>query len=271
MPWTRAEPAPDPALTRVFRRCLPGGRVAGPLRGYRVVESTQALARTWADAGAPEGAVVLADHQTAGRGQRGQSWTAPAGSGLLFSVVLRPPVSVARWPEIPLTVGCAVAESLENAAGVTVTLKWPNDALIQGRKVAGILTEGIAGRRPLVTLGIGVNVSQRGADWPPELVGHACSLAEVGSPVERAALLTAILARLEAWYGVWLDDGFAPVRAAWLRRGLLGARVTRSDGEGTAVDLGPGGELVIRQDDGRLARLVAAPEPRREPVGSRMP
>jgi BirA family biotin operon repressor/biotin-[acetyl-CoA-carboxylase] ligase len=271
MRWTLAEPAPDPALTRSFGCCLAGGRLAGPLRAYRTVASTQALAREWADAGVPEGAVVLADYQAAGRGQRGRSWTAPPGGALLFSVVLRPPVPVGRWPEIPLAAGCAVAEGLEDAAGVTVTLKWPNDALVEGRKVAGILTEGVAGRRPLVILGIGVNVSQRETDWPPELAGRASSLAEGGARVERAALLTLILARLEAWYGVWLADGFATVRTAWLRRGLLGARVTRPDGEGTAVDLGPGGELVIRQDDGRLAHMVASPEPWPEQAGAGAP
>jgi BirA family biotin operon repressor/biotin-[acetyl-CoA-carboxylase] ligase len=268
MRWTPAESAPDPALTRAFADCLPGGRLAGPLRAYRSLESTQTLARAWAADGAPEGAVVLADYQSAGRGQRGRSWTAPTGTALLFSVVLRPRLPVARWPEIPLAAGCAIAEGVESAGPVAARLKWPNDVVVDGRKVAGILAEGVAGEPPLVVLGIGVNVSQRDADWPPHLVDGARSLAALGAPVSREALLRAFLARLAAWYGVLLDEGFEPTRDAWRRRGLLGGRIPLPAGEGTSVDLGPRGELVVRRDDGSLTSLVAPPEGRVEPAGA---
>jgi BirA family biotin operon repressor/biotin-[acetyl-CoA-carboxylase] ligase len=268
MPWPPAEPAPDAALTRAFAVCLPGGRLARPLRAYRSVASTQALARTWAEAGAPEGAVVLADHQTAGRGRRGRAWTAPTGTALLFSVILRPRLPVARWPEIPLAAGCAVAEGLEAVAPVATGLKWPNDVLVAGQKLAGILAEGVASTPPLVVLGIGVNVSQEEIDWPPDLAGRARSLAGLGAAVAREPLLAAVLARLDAWYGTLLDGGFEPVRAAWLRRGLLGTRVALVDGGGTAVDLSPGGELVVQHEDGRTVRLVAAEQGRPDQVGA---
>jgi BirA family transcriptional regulator, biotin operon repressor / biotin---[acetyl-CoA-carboxylase] ligase len=257
------EPGLDAALTRAFAGCLPGGRLAGPLRAYRSLPSTQALARAWAGTGVSEGAVVLADHQTEGRGRRGRAWTAPPGTALLFSVVLRPRLPVARWPEIPLAAGCAVAEGVERAAGVATVLKWPNDVLVGCRKVAGILAEGVAGTSsPLVVLGVGVNVSQGEADWPPELAGRARSLAGLATPVTRAELLSAVLARLEAWYGSLLEEGFEPVRAAWRLRGLLGARVALPAGEGTAVDLAPGGELVVRGEDGRTVLLVTAEDGR---------
>jgi len=271
MPWPAAEPPADAELTRAFAPCVPGGRLAGPLRAYRSLESTQTLARAWAATGAPEGAVVLADYQTGGRGQRGRPWTAPAGTALLFSVVLRPRLPVARWPEIPLAMGCAVAEGLEAVAPVSAKLKWPNDVLVAGRKLAGILAEGVASTPPLVVLGIGVNVSQRDTDWPADLAGTARSLAGLGAPVARETLLAALLARLARWYGVLLDEGFEPVRAAWHRRGLLGIRVSLPDGEGTTVDLGPGGELVVRRDDGRLAHLVAPPERHPERAGAGVP
>ena len=270
MPWPGAEPQLDAELTRAFVPCLPGGRLAGPLRAYRCLASTQTLARAWAAAGAPEGAVVLADYQTRGRGQHGRPWTAPGGTALLVSVVLRPRFPVARWPEIPLATGCAVAEGLETVAPVSAKLKWPNDVLVGGRKLAGILAEGVAGTPPLVILGIGVNVSQRDSDWPPDLAGTAGSLASLGAPVARETLLAALLVRLAGWYGVLLEEGFEPVRAAWRRRGLLGLRVPLPDGEGTTVDLGPGGELVVRRDDGRLARLVVPPESHPERAGAGM-
>jgi BirA family transcriptional regulator, biotin operon repressor / biotin---[acetyl-CoA-carboxylase] ligase len=267
MRWTPAESACDLTLTRSFARCLPGGRLSGPLCAYRSAESTQDLARAWADAGAPEGAVVLADYQAAGRGQRGRPWTAPPGTALLFSVVLRPRLPVSRWPQIPLAAGCAVAESLEAVAPCAAWLKWPNDVLVAGRKLAGILAEGVASTPSLVIVGIGVNVSQRETDWAPDLAGSARSLASLGAPVSREALLTTLLARLNTWYGSLLEVGFEPVRSAWRRRGLLGTRLDLADGEGTSVDLGPGGELVVRRDDGRLTRLVALPT--REPEGIR--
>jgi BirA family biotin operon repressor/biotin-[acetyl-CoA-carboxylase] ligase len=253
---TAADPKPDLLLTRRFTACLPGGRLAGPLRAYRSLASTQTAARLWAAAGAPEGAVVVADHQTEGRGRRGRRWTAPPGTALLCSTVLRPAVPVARWPEIPLAVGCAVAEALDDVSGVSSVLKWPNDVLVDGRKVAGILAEGIAGASPVVIVGIGVNVAQGPEDWPPDLAARARSLAELGAAVSRERLLTACLARLGAWYGTLLDGGFESIRGAWRRRGLLGVRVPVADGDGTAIDLAPGGELVVRRDNGQTVLLV---------------
>jgi BirA family biotin operon repressor/biotin-[acetyl-CoA-carboxylase] ligase len=257
MPSPPAETFPDVDLTRAFTSCLPGGRLAGPLRAYRSLTSTQTLARAWSAAGAPEGAVVLADHQTEGRGRHGRRWAAPGGSALLFSVVLRPALPAARWPEIPLAAGCAVAEGLEAVAPVAAKLKWPNDVLVDGWKLAGILAEGVAGDAPVVILGVGVNVSQVDSDWPVDLVGRARSLAGLALSVRREPLLAAILLRLAAWYSVLHGEGFDPVRDAWRRRGLLGLRVPLADGEGTSVDLGPGGELVVQRADGRHARLVA--------------
>ena len=267
---TPAEPALDPALTRAYASCLPGRRLGGPLRAYPTVASTQAVARAWAQAGAPEGAVVLADHQTAGRGRLGRPWAAPTGTGLLFSVVLRPPLPLARWAEIPLAAGCAIAEGLEAVSGLAVRLKWPNDVMAEGRKLAGILAEGVAGPAPVVVLGIGVNVSQAEGDWPPDLAGQAASLAILGAPVAREPLLAALLDRLDAWYGVLLEEGFAPVRAAWRRRGLLGTPIALADGRGTAIDLGAAGELVVRREDGQTVLLVVADDgrPGRVSVGA---
>jgi BirA family biotin operon repressor/biotin-[acetyl-CoA-carboxylase] ligase len=263
---TPAEPEPDPELTRALAGAMPGGRLAGPLRAYRSVDSTQTVARRWGERGAPEGAVVLAAHQSAGRGRRGRTWTAPPGAGLLVSIVLRPPLPVPRWPEVGIAAGCAVAEAVEATTGLPVQLKWPNDVLAGARKLAGILAEGCAGADGLVILGIGVNVSQAARDWPPELAGRAVSLAMLGRPVGLADLLGAVLAALERWYGTLLRGGFAPVRDAWRTRAVLGQVVATARGPGTAVDLAADGGLVIRYPDGATA-VVTTGTPL-EPAGS---
>ena len=173
-----------------------------------------------------------------------------------------------------MAAGCAVAEGVESVAQAPVRLKWPNDVLVEGRKVAGILAEGVASSPSLpslVVLGIGVNVSQDGAAWPADLAGRAQSLAGLSASVTRERLLAVILARLEAWYAVLLGAGFEPVRAAWRRRGILGTPLHLAGGVGTAVDIGPGGELVARDHDGRTVLVVAEDEarPDRRTVGTR--
>lgn len=258
MSWTppTLDPAPDPELTRAFAGRLPGGRFAGPLLAFGSVSSTQTVCRALAAAGAPEGTVVLADYQTAGRGRLGRAWSAPPGAALLFSCLLRPPLPPARWPELTLAAGCAVAEALEAAAGLGTRLKWPNDVLVGDRKLAGVLAEGVVGDASFVVLGIGVNVAQRRGEWPGDLARRAVSLAELDRAVERGGLLEAILARLAARYAGLLAEGLGPVREAWRARAAFGGRVERPGVAGVAVDLAPDGALVVRADDGKTVAVT---------------
>jgi BirA family biotin operon repressor/biotin-[acetyl-CoA-carboxylase] ligase len=164
------------------------GRLGRP---YRFVESTPSTQRLLGVRD-PEGATVAADEQTEGRGRLGRAWTAPAGTSLLFSVLLRPQIETARLPELSPLAACAVA------AVVDGDVKDPNDVLVGGRKVCGILAEASAGR---VVVGIGVNVNQTG----DELLETATSLrVERGVPVARAPLLAAILLELERAYEHWV-------------------------------------------------------------------
>ena len=259
MPWRplEAETLPDRGLTHAFAPSLPGGRFSGPLVAFASVPSTQTLCRVWAAGGAPEGTVVVADHQSEGRGRRGRTWTAAPGTSLLFSCLLRPPWPPARWPQLGLLAGCAVAEATEAVAGLPARLRWPNDVLVEGRKLAGILAEGVVGERPSVILGVGVNVCQRAEEWPPELAGLAVSLAALGADVTREALLAAILRRLAIRYEGLFADGFGPVREAWRDRALLGAAVRTAAGEAIALDLAQDGGLVVRYPDGTLRTVVA--------------
>ena len=232
-----------------------------PAMSLLEVGSTQTEARRRAEAGAPEGTVVRAEHQTRGRGRLGRDWVDEPGSALLISIILRPPVEVSRLPQLSLVAGIAVAEALGEASGLPVAVAWPNDLLIRGLKVAGILAEsfaGSAGAGPVVILGIGVNVNQM--RFAGDLVGRATSLArEGGRPFDRERLLTAVLERLEAWYQRWVAEGFGPVREAWRRASAtLGRRVAVEDGvEGIAEDLGEDGALLVRTEAGALVRRVA--------------
>jgi BirA family transcriptional regulator, biotin operon repressor / biotin---[acetyl-CoA-carboxylase] ligase len=150
---------------------------------------------------APEGSVAATDEQLAGRGRLGRRWLAPAGTSVLFSIVLRPRVEGERLPELSLVAGRAVAAAIQRLTGLVPELKFPNDVLVEGRKVAGILAEAREGR---VVLGIGVNVDQ-GADALPERTQvPATSLRlEAATPVDRSELLAVILAQLEREYDAW--------------------------------------------------------------------
>ena len=147
----------------------------------------------------PEGAVAVTEEQTEGRGRLGRSWLAPPRSSVLCSVLLRPVVATERLPELSLVAGRAVAAAIRVHTGLEPELKFPNDVLVGGRKAAGILAEA---REGIVVLGLGVNVSQRTNDLPPDAGATSLAL-ELGRPVERAQLLAEILGQLEDAYAAW--------------------------------------------------------------------
>jgi BirA family biotin operon repressor/biotin-[acetyl-CoA-carboxylase] ligase len=176
------------------------GRLGRPYRYLERCESTQ---RELPD-DAPEGAVVAAGEQTAGRGRLGRTWTAEPGTSLLFSVNLRPAVESQRLPELTIVAGLAVADAIHAVTGLRPDIKAPNDLLVRGRKLAGILAEARDGR---VVLGVGVNVNVERGRLPTDVDREPTSLlAEVGQPVDRARLLAAILLELERRYDRWLGD-----------------------------------------------------------------
>ena len=178
------------------------GRLGQP---YRFVERTASTQRLLGE-NDPEGAVVVADEQTEGRGRLGRQWLAPAGTSLLVSILLRPDVEPARLPELSLVAGRACAEAIVETAGLETEGKFPNDVLVAGRKVAGILAEASEGR---VVLGVGVNVSQALGQLPPDARTPATSLLlETGREIDRTELLVALLDHLERRYDEWLGAGY---------------------------------------------------------------
>jgi BirA family biotin operon repressor/biotin-[acetyl-CoA-carboxylase] ligase len=227
------------------------------------VGSTNDVARQLADEGAAHGEVVVAEAQSAGRGRRGRTWSSPPGKNLYLSVVLRPELPPARAPELTLLASVALCEAARRA-GVAASIKWPNDLLVRGRKLAGILTEMAAEQDQVqwVVLGAGVNVNARAEDFPAELRDTVTSLAlERREPVPRALFAAAVLSGLEEWLDRHAEEGFEPIRAAWREMSdTLGheVRVRTGDADltGVAEDVDATGALLVRTGSG-VERVLA--------------
>jgi BirA family biotin operon repressor/biotin-[acetyl-CoA-carboxylase] ligase len=171
---------------------------------YRYAELAPSTQRMLAEDD-EEGAVAVAEEQTEGRGRLGRSWEAPAGTSVLVSILLLPALEAARLPELSLVAGGAVAQAIVDVTGVEPAIKFPNDVLVGGRKVAGILAESSEGR---VVLGIGVNANQTREQLPVGAQTEPTSLRlELGEAVDRAQLLAAILLQLERAYDTWVATG----------------------------------------------------------------
>lgn len=238
------------------------GRYGQPYLFRPEVDTTMRLARELGEDGAPAGATVCADRQTAGRGRLGRAWQAEPGASILMSIVARPGLELHRMQGSTLAAGVAVAEAVTEVAGAAATLKWPNDVRLDGRKCSGILTELVAqDRTPFLVFGIGINV--RPAAVAPDLRHRATSVLEHAlQPVRRPELAAAVLWHLEEWLERWREDGFEAVRRRFLERcDTLGQTVTvrRVVGEGSAViegravDVDGEGRLVLETEAGRLA------------------
>lgn len=232
------------------------------------VDSTMAVAARLAAAGEPEGTVVVAEEQTAGRGRAGRAWRAPAGTAILCSVLLRPPVAPARLGVLPLVAGVAVAEAIEAVAGLPCRLKWPNDVWLgapeagaMGRKAAGVLVEARSGAAGVehAIVGIGLNVAIAPADLEP---GATSLAAEAGRPFDLETVLDRLLARLDAAYLAFVAADGAPSLDGWrARAALLDEPVAiEIDGRrraGIMRSVADDGALLLVRDGGAVERVVA--------------
>ena len=225
------------------------------VRTYAELDSTNTALVEEARSGAPEGLVLVADHQTAGRGRLGRTWSAQPGTALLVSVLLRPPLPIDEVPVVLMAAGLAACDGVEAAAGFRPGLKWPNDLVVGDRKLAGLLTEATGGADPGVVLGLGINVTA--AAYPVDLAGEATSCEEVSSrPVDRGDLLVGFLTALESRYSTVLSAGRETTLAAYRSdSATLGRRVrveltTGPPLEGSANRLADDGQLVVVDDAG---------------------
>jgi BirA family biotin operon repressor/biotin-[acetyl-CoA-carboxylase] ligase len=255
---------PDRPYPWEVRDGLRTRRLGQRVHHFAVTGSTQDEARRLAEEGAPEGTLVVAEEQRSPRGRLGRSYFTPPG-GLWFSLLLRPRRSPEQVTSLSLLAAVGLHQAIEAVTDLRPSVRWPNDLLIEGRKLVGILVELASEQDVLryVILGIGVNVNLTNDDFPPDLQPIATSLRQVlGREVARVPLLQRILERTEALYDRYLESGPRPILDAW--RALptvLGQRVTveelRERWEGTAVDLDDAGALLVRRDDGALQRVLA--------------
>ncbi len=197
---------------------MAGSSVIGkPLLHLVETTSTNDEAKSRALDGAPEGLVVVADQQTRGRGRRGRAWSSEPGHGLYFSALLRPGWPAADAPWLGVLAGLAAWQAVRDLGATAATVKWPNDVLVGGRKLGGVLVEPriTAGRVEFAVLGIGINVAQADADWPEELRGAAVSLHALGVRTEVVTVRDALCAALTSLYLQTADGVVQALDASW--------------------------------------------------------
>ena len=244
-------------------------RLRGSLFGKRVfhffkTDSTNRVALDLGHAGEPEGAVVLAEEQTAGRGRTGRKWHSERAAGIYVTLLLRPKLAPVQAPLLTMMAGLSAHSAVQALTGLAVDLKWPNDLLIRGKKLGGILTEMHAEPVQIrfVIVGIGVNVNQE--KFPGELANVATSLrAETGKPQSRMELLVRLLREFESDYNRFLREGVASVVARFESASSYarGKRVRVTNGTesyvGTTAGLGPDGLLQVELDGGQVMTVIA--------------
>jgi BirA family biotin operon repressor/biotin-[acetyl-CoA-carboxylase] ligase len=251
---------PDDLLSRLGPTRLIGRDV----RVFRETTSTNDITEKLARDGVPEGAVVFAESQTEGRGRLGRRWVSPCGQGLWFSILLRPALRPQEATQLTIVAATALARAVREHTGLAPEVKWPNDLLLRGRKVAGILTELAAepDRIRHVVVGIGLDVNQTASDFTPELRRIATSLRlEAGRTFNRAGLAVAILHALDLDYARLKDGQFEAVAGEWERLcTTLGRDVSIHIGprqvRGRAESLDSEGALLVRTEHGHLERIT---------------
>jgi BirA family biotin operon repressor/biotin-[acetyl-CoA-carboxylase] ligase len=233
---------------------------------HESVESTQKLAYKLAYENAEEGTVVIAEEQIAGRGRMDRKWHSPKYSGIWMSIILRPQLPIPKAPQLTLIAAVGVVQAIEEVSGLLPEIKWPNDILINGKKVTGILTElqAEADRINSVIIGIGVNVNTRREDFPLELEQIASSLAiESGKQIDREKLIRAILEKLEKLYVLYLDKGFFPIKLMWESYAvsigkMITARTLTGEIKGKATGITEDGVLLVEDGAGKIHHIYSA-------------
>lgn len=232
---------------------------------FEEIDSTNIYAKKLASTGKPEGTVVVAEEQTLGKGRLGRKWESPRGKGIWLSFILRPPILPAQAPKITFVVAVGMVRALKKALNIEAKIKWPNDILINKKKVCGILTEISAEieRINYIVVGIGVNAQQNIEDFPPEFRDKATSLKIASSQkVSRVKILQCILEEMEYTYNFYLNKGFAGIINLWREYSItLGEEIKVITHEeeifGTAIDVADDCCLLVKDESGRIHKIIA--------------
>jgi BirA family transcriptional regulator, biotin operon repressor / biotin---[acetyl-CoA-carboxylase] ligase len=258
------ESVPDILTPDMLRQRLKGSLFGKHIYHFFKTDSTNRVALELGHSGEPEGAVVLAEEQTAGKGRAGRAWQSERAAGIYMSLLLRPRLAPVQAPLLTMMAGLSARTAIEAQTGLTPDLKWPNDLLVSGKKVGGILTEMHAepSQVRFVIVGIGLNVNQE--KFPGELGTTASSLRiETGKQVSRLELLVRLLREFENDYNHFLREGPAGVKQKFeaVSSYAQGKRVRVTSGgasfTGTTAGLGPEGLLLVKRDDGLVVTVIS--------------
>jgi BirA family biotin operon repressor/biotin-[acetyl-CoA-carboxylase] ligase len=262
---------PDKLLPEEVTLGLNTRLLTGPIHYFESLASTNDLAKELGAKGAPEGTVVLAESQTRGRGRLGRDWSSPPGVGLYVSLLLRPQLPPTELPPITLTAAVATVRAVRRVTGMAPGIKWPNDLLLNGKKLGGILTEMETESDQIRHLVVGLGLNINNLAFPPELKDSATSLAlgGAGATFSRLLILQAWLEEFETLYERFLAQEFASILAEWKKYSVtLGRPVTVRHGprqtSGQALEVAPDGALLVQTQSGELVRVTSgeiAPDP----------
>ena len=231
-----------------------------------IVSSTQKIARNLANEGVEEGTIVVADQQTNGKGRMARVWYSPKGTGIWMSMIIRPNLPINQTPQLTLLTAVAIVQAIEELTPLKPEIKWPNDIMLNGKKLVGILTElqAEADQVHSVIIGTGINVNQKVADFPEDLQKIATSICiETGTVWERAQFIQMILLKFEGLYSLFLSQGFKPIKLLWesyaisLNKKII-ARTLNGTVEGKAIGIDDDGVLLIETNNRVIERIYSA-------------
>ncbi|GKU79508.1 biotin--[acetyl-CoA-carboxylase] ligase [Paenibacillus sp. L3-i20] len=257
---------PDQIDSNSLTKALTSNRFGRNIICFEEVKSTQDLARSLAEDGALEGTLVIAEKQNGGRGRMGRGWVSPQGKGIWMSMVMRPSVPIHCAPQLTLLTAVALCRSLKRITNLPIGIKWPNDLLIDGKKISGILLESAAEdeRLKYIIAGIGVSVNLLESDYPEELFSRATSLRIAGGQAfNRTAIIAEFLKDWEQLYDLFQQEGFQPILALWESLSVSIGKTVKlitPQGElvGVPVGLEESGAIRIKREDGSIVAIFSA-------------
>ncbi|WP_163100972.1 biotin--[acetyl-CoA-carboxylase] ligase [Peribacillus alkalitolerans] len=233
---------------------------------FETIDSTQKVAHMLANEGADEGTIVIAEEQIQGKGRMARNWHSPKYTGVWMSTILKPNIPLQRAPQLTLLAAVAVVQAIEEITDLSPLIKWPNDILVNGKKITGILTEMQAESDKInsIILGIGINVNQKREDFPEELQEKASSIyIETGKEHSRALIVQTVLEKLEALYNLYLTKGFMPIKLLWESYAIsIGTEIIATTLhqviKGKAIGITDEGVLLLQDDEGEIHSIYSA-------------